>query len=84
MTQEQKELAVDILKDLNTIFSYDEIGRMIDFNQAYLSQIAKGKEIWDKLTKALLSLTVNQKNIESKYFTKDIIVKKKLNKTFRE
>jgi len=75
MTQEQKELAVDILKDLNTIFSYDEIGRMIDFNPVYLSQIAKGKEIWDKLTKALLNLTFNQKTIESKYFKKDIILK---------
>jgi len=75
MTQEQKELAVDILKDLNTIFSYEEIGRMIDFNQAYLSQITKGKEIWDKLTKALLNLTFNQKTIESKYFKKDIILK---------
>lgn len=77
MTQEQKELAVDILLDLNTIFSYDEIGRMIDFNAVYLSQIAKGKEIWDKLTKALLNLTFNQKTIESKYFTKDVILKLK-------
>lgn len=77
MKQEQKELAVERLKDLNTIFSYEEIGRMIDFNAVYLSQVAKWKEIWDKLTKALLNITFNQKNIESKYFTKDVILKLK-------
>ena len=77
MTEKQKELAVERLKDLNTIFSYEEIGRMIDFNAVYLSQVAKGKEIWDKLTKALLNLSFNQKTIETKYFIKDVILKLK-------
>ena len=79
MTQLEKEidrkaLALEILKDLSELFTFKEIWDMIDFSEIHLGKVCKKGVMWDKLTKALLNLTFNEKTIMSKHFEKKVIL----------